>query len=405
MLFRLDSSIEAQVVEEALGAVVEAHPAFRLRFRHKDRGWTQQLAAHSTQPVFLALEGTASVSAEEVAAGLRDRFDLAEGPLIGAAVIRRAEASELVVTINHLVVDAVSWHILVDDLGHAIDALRSGSPVPPVTATSTYADWLGALADRAASPWLAEQRGFWAAQAQQDAADLPVDSWGGRNTVESAADLTVTASTETTESLLRELPAVAGLRIHEVLLGGMALALLRRSGRNHLSVEMEGHGREVLDGEELDLSRTVGWFTSLYPLTIRLSPTARGLEAARTVREAMRAVPDGGAGYLLLRYPPGGHRPDPAVAAAPRPAVSFNYVGQLDAGRTAPLSIVRDTVGPGLAADEERAHLLDVNAAVFGGRLHITWTFSRARHAASTVRELAAAHLGIVEDVARARRE
>jgi non-ribosomal peptide synthase protein (TIGR01720 family) len=226
-------------------------------------------------------------------------------------------------------------------------------------------------------------------------APLPVDRTcdAADNTEESAAQVGAALSAEETEALLTEAGAAYNTEISELLLCALARTMERWTGEPALYAHLEGHGREPLDEEEVDVSRTVGWFTTFYPVRLDLPWGATPGEAIVAAKEQLRAIPQRGLGYGLLRYL-GGDDARAALAAAPEPELTFNYLGQFDQvlGRgdgPAPLGPAREMPGRDRAASNRRTHLLDVTAAIAGRRLSVSWTFSRAAHHEATAQQLA----------------
>jgi len=220
-------------------------------------------------------------------------------------------------------------------------------------------------------------------------AGLPRDR-AGHNTEASAQAVTVVASERTTTALVRELPA-RDIRIPEILVTALSRVLTAWAGRDVL-VELEGHGRPATI-DDVDLSRTVGWFTATYPA--RLS---RSLSTLRDVRSMLRATPADGFRYGLLRY---SKLPTVDAEFATTPEVSFNYLGQWIEGRSQsqlfrPARVLDD--GPALRFGRgARTHLLEINAVVIADRLRTSWTYSPHIHRPSTIEALADAYVRAVE--------
>ncbi|MGH8473947.1 MAG: condensation domain-containing protein, partial [Gammaproteobacteria bacterium] len=178
-------------------------------------------------------------------------------------------------------------------------------------------------------------------------------------------------------------------QINDVLLTALVQSFERWTGERALLLDLEGHGREELFAE-VDLSRTVGWFTTLFPVCLGLQAEEPG-EALKAVKEQLRAIPHRGIGYGVLRY----LHPDPEVRAAlqalPQAQVSFNYLGQLDAmlSEGSLLRPAQEGSGPPHSPRGQRPHLLDINGFVAGGRLQLQWTYSTRVHRRATVEHLA----------------
>ncbi len=339
----VDRPFDRSALPRALAHLAAHHDALRLRFVREAAGW-RQLHDPLYEPLSpdvapLLVCDLAAVPAgdrrrviEAAAEDLQARLDLARGPLFLAALFTAGPGwpDRLLLTAHHLVVDGVSWRILLEDLATAWRQLAAGREVALPPKTTSWKRWAERLAEHAGSPEVAAELAYWGALPAAGLARLPVDRPAGRNTVGSAATITVELAEESTRALLREAPEAYRTQVNDLLLTALAGALTAAGGRRVL-VDLEGHGREeIFDG--VDLSRTVGWFTTVFPLALELPAGGPG-EAIRAVKERLRAVPGHGIGYGLLRYMAGGStgaRAAARLAFLPPAEVSFNYLGQLD---------------------------------------------------------------------------
>jgi microcystin synthetase protein McyA len=206
--------------------------------------------------------------------------------------------------------------------------------------------------------------------------------------VASSGTVTVTLEPEETDALLREVPAAYRTQINDVLLTALAQSLAAWTGSSCLLLDLEGHGREDLF-PDLDLSRTLGWFTSLFPVRLQLPPSEDPGTQLLAVKEQLRALPHHGIGYGILRY----LTPDTPLPTTPSPPLSFNYLGQFDGGEGGMLRPAGEVPGGTRSPRARRAHLLDINAMVSASQLHVAWTYSEHLHDASTIQGLADAFL------------
>ncbi|HEX7239323.1 MAG TPA: condensation domain-containing protein, partial [Longimicrobiaceae bacterium] len=193
-----------------------------------------------------------------------------------------------------------------------------------------------------------------------------------------------------TEALLREVPQAYRTQIDDVLLCALARALSRWTGTRRVRVELEGHGREEERVEGVDLSRTVGWFTSLYPVVLEL-PQGGGVGAAlKAVKERLRTVPGKGIGYGLLRHLSGSVA-GAALAQGAQAEVAFNYLGQFDQAVSADafFAFAPESAGASVDPRTSRSHLLVVSGVVREGCLELQVGYSGAVHRGSTVERLA----------------
>ena len=316
-------------------------------------------------------------------------LDLARGPLLRVALFDLGDGgARLQIVVHHLVMDGVSWRVLLEDLETAYRA----EPLPP--RTTSFARWAARLAEHAASPALGAEAGHWLTVARAPVPPLPVDRPGGSNRADAAADVVVALAADETHALLHEVPAIYRTQANDVLLAGLARALAAWSGERVFRIDLEGHGREELF-PGVDLSRTVGWFTALYPVLLDLRGADDEGAALRAVKEQLRAVPARGVGHGVLRWlsPDGEMRR--ALAGAPVPDLGFNYLGQLDSTLSAGslFAAAGESAGPSLGRGGERPHRIEVNAAVLGGALQVRWTFSHELHDRATIERLAERYL------------
>jgi len=218
----------------------------------------------------------------------------------------------------------------------------------------------------------------------------------GPNTEASVEAVTVSLGETETTALLERVPAAYRTQINDSLLAALGMALTRWTGSSAHLVDLEGHGREDLV-EGLDLSRTVGWFTSIFPVLLDVEGLSNPGIAIRRVKERLRSMPNRGAGFGPLRYLRTGS--SSPLGDLPRADLLFNYLGQLDQAipESSPFTVAREAQGSDVSLQAHRRYALDVNASVSGGRLRFTWSFSRNLHRRETVERLASALLDQLE--------
>ncbi|MGW5744628.1 amino acid adenylation domain-containing protein, partial [Amycolatopsis sp. NPDC003861] len=328
---------DVETLRAALTTLTGHHDALRMRFT---------VAGQENAPA-----GPAELLGAEI--------DVTRGPLLTAELL---EPAVLLLTVNHLVVDGVSWRILLEDL----DTAYRGGPLPPKT--TSFRDWANRLAGHAEAGGFDDELPYWRTALAVDGS-LPIDTdaaEAGTGTVTTRLDA------ELTRALLQDVPGVYRTQVNDVLLAALGRVLARWTGRGGVLIDLEGHGREDLF-DDVDLSRTVGWFTSLYPVALRIDDDWAAL--LKSIKEQLRAVPRRGVGFGALRYLTG-------TAPALQPEISFNYLGRLDGAAGSLDSAVGEGAG--------RAHLLDVVGRVDRDTLELTWSYYRDTHTAATVERLAA---------------
>ncbi|WP_262880283.1 non-ribosomal peptide synthetase, partial [Pseudomonas paralcaligenes] len=383
LLLDARQSIEPGMLEQALRVVVSHHDALRLRFAFEAGEWCQWYAATDSDQDLLWQGEDGEVFYEEVQRSL----DLASGPLLRAALLRRPDGGQrLLLAIHHLVVDGVSWRILLEDLQATYQRLATGQ-VPALPAkTSSYQAWAARLQEHGQAQQH-EELADWLSRLDGPVQELPRDNPSGGLLNAQGAVLETRLDASYTERLLKQAPAAYRTQVNDLLLTALARVLCRWSGGDSVLVQMEGHGREDLF-DDIDLNRTVGWFTSLYP--VKLTPAAGLPDSLKAIKEQLRSVPDKGLGYGLLRYL-GNPEARQALAVLPQPRVTFNYLGQFDGQFDAGTLFAPVGKGGGQAQadDSPLANWLSVEGQVYGGELSLRWGYSSEMYRRETIQRLA----------------
>jgi amino acid adenylation domain-containing protein/non-ribosomal peptide synthase protein (TIGR01720 family) len=386
-------------IERTVRSLVSHHDALRTRFLPVAEGRRQVFAGlDSVSPcVYLDLTavpaGRRRSALEAAAAAVQASLDLAAGPALRVATFHlgAGEPDRLLLAVHHAVLDGVSWRLLLEDL----QTLYAGGRLP--AKTTSFKRWSERLAAHAGSPEIAAEAPFWLDERRRDAVPLPVDFPGPRDPGLEASARIVSRllSAEETRALLQEVHAAYQTRIDDVLRTALVATFAGWTGRRALLVDLESHGREH-DFEDVDLSRTLGWFTAMHPVLLDLEGRLEPGEALRAMKEQLRRLPSGGGvGYGLLRYLRGDADLEARLRELPRPEVLFNYLGQMTAGSPEAgggldlLDQAPEPGGPALDPRGRRSHLLEVGCMVTGGCLRTEWTYSADRHRAETVETLA----------------
>ncbi len=373
-------------LDRAMASVVEHHDALRMRFA-VDGSRQENAPAEPMTPFYqVDLSGLPAPRRDEAferAAGeLQAGFDLSAGPLTRLCLFNGQPARLLWVT-HHLVVDGVSWRLLLEDLEGAYRQAAQGLlPILPPKTTS-FQEWARRLTAYAGSEELARELDFWRETARIPVPRLPVDFAAEEDLVGDEAMVDFELTAEETSDLLQTLPSVYHSRIDDALLSALARALSGWTGSPRLRVDLEGHGREPIS-DDLDVSRTVGWFTSQYPVVLEAGGVGPG-EALLNAKERLRAVPGRGIGYGLLCYLGN-------AEAAQAADISFNYLGQADAasGERSLFRASPAAAGPSRSPRGHRTHPLEIVGLVTEGRLRITLAYGSRTYAQETAERLAA---------------
>jgi len=387
VLLHLDSAPQLNALERALQSVVAHHDALRLRFEPcaaapsgEAASWRQRYGRDDSSTLLQAISGIAGTEIDARCDTLQGSLDIEHGPLIRALALGIDDGSwRLCIAIHHLVVDTVSWRILLDDLQRAYTLQVAGQAVSLPAPTTSYQAFGRQLEVAARQAQVEGDGAYWQALAEVPAA-LPVSLGLQAAGIAQPVRNSVQFDRATTRRLLQDASSAYRTQLADLLLLATGRALCEFSGHEALRIDLEGHGRETHFGAA-DLSRTVGWFTSVYPF--RLAPTGELGAALKRVKEARRAVPHNGMSFGMLKYL-GTPTQRAALATLGHAEVLFNYLGQFDntLGATAQDAGEPSQAGGWRLAAEQggrtssehnrSTHALEISAQVRDGALTIT---------------------------------
>jgi amino acid adenylation domain-containing protein/non-ribosomal peptide synthase protein (TIGR01720 family) len=373
-------ALNVEALERALEQLLTRHDSLRLRYAQAENTWQQTYAAPTTNSVLWQRQAQSLEQLNALCNEAQRSLDLQNGPLLRAMWVAMADGSErLLLVIHHLAVDGVSWRVLLEDLQHFYNGGTAQAK------TSTYQRWVARLQDHL--PAFEHNLGHWQSQLQDAPNELPCERPNGtlENRYEQKIELKL--DTEQTRKLLQQAPAAYRTQVNDLLLTALARAVCRWSGQGSTLIQLEGHGREDLF-DDIDLTRTVGWFTSLFP--VNLKPSADLGTSIKSIKEQLRNVPDKGLGYGALRYL-GTSEVRAELAALPQPRITFNYLGQFDRQFDEGALFTPSTEGNGVAQDPSAplGNWLVVEGQVYGGELSLSWGFSREMFDAASIQRLA----------------
>ncbi|MBD1883776.1 non-ribosomal peptide synthetase [Microcoleus vaginatus] len=397
VMLEVRQPLEAMLLERAFAQLLTHHDALRLRFAPGESGWQQFNAEPGGAVPFEKLDLSNLLTDDQTCAKaskadeVQASLNLSEGPIARAVLfdLGAQQPSRLLIVIHHLAVDGVSWRILLEDLQNACEQLSRGLAISLPPKTTSFKQWAQRLVEYARSEALHQEFDYWLGHLQKPISPLPVDFAGGSNAVAQSRIVSVAIAAEDTNVLLHEVPKVYRTQINDVLLAALAWAFAQWTREQSLLVDLDGHGREDIF-PDADVSRTVGWFTSVFPVLLSIGEASTPADGLKAVKEQLRAIPNRGMGYGLLRYLAGGEISQKLISLPPA-EVSFNYFGQFDQvlPESSLFALSGESVGQPFSPEGNRSYLIEINGFVAGGQLRMDWTYSEEIHRRSTVENLA----------------
>jgi non-ribosomal peptide synthase protein (TIGR01720 family) len=390
-----------KILKQAVEYVIEHHDLFRLRFLQQESGW-QQIKANTNDIMVckhinlsLLSEKEEKYAFESAITELQSNFNLSESPLVKVAFIelRSQQSSYLVITIHHLLVDAVSWQILLEDLQTAYQQLSQGKAIQLSDKNTSFQRWTQCVQEYAQTSEIIKEQDYWLAKAQKPFRSLPVDYSATENIVGNADIVSISLDKKETQALLKNVNKAYNTHINDVLLTALVQAFQKWTGEKQLWVDIEDNSRETIltDVNNISLSRTVGLFTTCFPAILDITETSEQGSALIAVKEYLRSIPNKGIGYDILRYITSNPEINSNLKSFPQPQVSFNYLGNFDP--VISQSSLFDLTGKSLQISQSlrtnRFYLLEINGIIVQDQLQFSWAYSTAVYRRETIETLA----------------
>jgi amino acid adenylation domain-containing protein/non-ribosomal peptide synthase protein (TIGR01720 family) len=392
----------------ALSVLVAHHDSLRLRFTRRNGSWQQRVVPASSVAVS-ELDGrrignaAAARLLQRAGACIQTSLSIENGPLLRAFHLRRREpgADRVLLVVHHLAADGISLGVLIRDLETVYGQLAAAVEPRLQEVPTSFARWAHSLRDHVESPSLRSQVAYWTSRPWHLATPLPSrDNGGGRRRGEARAER-VRSGVERTRDLLGAASEL-GCDVSDLALAAAVLALARASGGRRLLVALVQHGR-IPVAEGLALDRTVGWFSSIFPVLFELPDRASADAVLTQVRRRLAEVPEGGIGYGLLRYAVG----DPGVRRIPHHQVSFNYLGRLGQASSRPGTFVPtgESAGPLYSPRGSRPSELAIFVSLGRDGLDTRWIYGRDQLPRRTVLRLTTTYERALAELARSKGE
>lgn len=383
----LPNEIDSEGLSALFQELQNHHDALRMVFRKKD-GQVEQHNQALDHPIELEWVDLKELSTEEVEAHITERtsqiqssIQLEQGPLMKLGVFESDHQKQLLVAVHHLVIDLVSWRILAEDLATLYRQYKAEEPFQLPLKSDSYRYWSNRLIEHTeTNSALKEELAYWQKTEATTVQQLPLDNEQGSQLEENTTSVSFSLNTEATTHLLSNANKAYNTNTPDLLLAAFTAALRRQFEIETLGIAMEGHGREALLNDT-DTSRTVGWFTSIFPVVLNASPEGDFKNQLVLTKEQLRKVPNNGAGYNLLKW----QNTENGLGKI-KPQISFNFFGQFDAADQ-PFSLAKEAPGS-LSKQNQRQYELDLTGQVKDGETSLTISFSNQRFHTSTIEQL-----------------
>lgn len=408
VLLEVKEKLELTSLSKAVSTIFQHHDALRSYFLQGESGYEQIIApeVESTPVYSYDLCQLPSIAWKNViiaeANKLQQSFDLALPPLFRVAVFTTGhdEPDYLLVLAHHLLVDGVSWRIILEDLFTVYKQYQDGSAgalLPPKTTSLQH--WANQLVELAKLKDFSTELTWLKDDLPVEAGIIPVDR-AGENSEGSVKTLHVSLNPVQTELLLRKVSKAYHTNITDLLVTALGLAYCKWTAAKQVLFDVESHGRENLL-QNVDISRTVGWFTNLYPVFLDFSEVEALEEQIIYVKEIFRKIPANGISYGLAKTLSTDQLLKARLQHLPQAQICFNYLGQLDnlhiAGQEVKLSQM--SMGDMRSPENQRRYLLEIDCSILNETFQAAWKYSANIHEAQTIQTLATYFIEALENI------
>ncbi|MPQ25673.1 lichenysin non-ribosomal peptide synthetase LicA [Bacillus paralicheniformis] len=386
------TGFDPETAGKALSKLIEHHDALRMIYQRNGDGIVQYnrgLEETAVRPEVIRFnESGAELEAAVLKASnrIQSSVDLTEGPLLKAAIFKTDQGDHLLIVIHHLVVDGISWRILLEDFAAGYAQAEKGEPIILQEKTHSFAEYAARLKEYAGSKAFAKEIGYWQEVEQAETASLPKDNEAEDKRMRYTKTAEFSLSKEETEQLMTKVHEAYNTEMNDILLTALGLALKEWTGQEDFIICLEGHGREdIIDG--LNISRTVGWFTSQFPALIQMRHSGDIGYQIKQTKEKLRHIPNKGIGYGIYRY-----LTEEGKNAQPiKHDISFNYLGQFTEMADSGL-FTRSILPSGdpLSPETEKPNALDIVGYIENGILTMSIAYHALEYKESTVAAVAA---------------
>ncbi|UCH96821.1 MAG: AMP-binding protein, partial [Candidatus Aminicenantes bacterium] len=402
MLYRSDG-FDEKVIKKVFTRLVGHHDALRMVYQVKEssvlqrnRGWEEPLFHLGVKNLKACEAQDIAGEIEKQANRIQRAIDLNKGPLMHLGLFKTNQGDHLLIVIHHLVVDGVSWRILLEDFALGYSQAQRGEAIGLPKKTDSFKYWARKLNDYSKSKELKKELAYWkwVEKTKTSIPPLPKDHQATKKEKrnKNVEIITVSMDQAETRKLLKEVNKAYNTEINDILLTALGLAFKKWAGLEKIAINLEGHGREpIIPGTHI--GRTVGWFTAQYPLVLDLSHSEELSYNIKFVKETLRKIPNKGIGYGILRYITPAEQKQ-GLTFGPEPEINFNYLGQFSQeiggnGSGSTIEISRFDTGQSLDPEAESLHFIDIGGMLVEGNLHMRFSYNKYEFKRKTIQTLA----------------
>ncbi len=388
------AGFDEEAVRVMFSKMQEHHDALRMSYRRED-GKIIQTNHGLDYPLSLCVfdlkkKGGERESIEELQSKVNEiqaSINLEKGPLMKLSLFHLDDGDRLLIVIHHLVVDGVSWRILFEDIENLFQQYKEGKPMVLTLKSDSFKTWSEKLSAYANSKSFLKEKPYWAELESTKVPEIPKDFSVDDNFIKDSMSLSISLNEEETSRLLTEVNAAFGTEINDILITALGLSLAKTYSCEKILMALEGHGREEIL-KDIDISRTIGWFTSVYPVILDVSYRNDLSRQIKEIKESLHQVPNKGIGYGILKYLTADENKTD-IDFKLKPQISFNYLGQFDTEiEQMSFAVASESVGDSYSKNGQRDYELEITGIITVKKLVLSMIFSKKQFKPATIKGL-----------------
>ena len=406
------NALSEDYLEQALTALCDHHDALRARFSNQMGHWQQSFIESGYTPPIQRhdLSKTELDKRQKILEDLTEKaqsdLDLINGPIfkVLAFDFGARDPGRIVLILHHLVSDIISWQSIAPDLQSCLQQSSQGKRATLPPKTTSFKQWASHLSEYASSKTLSSELNYWLHSKRKEVNPLPIDKEKAINNRENSTVKKMSLGRNETRLLIDSPSKDKSISVQSILVAGLALTLSRWSKTSNVLIDLEGHGREESIGSSINLTRTVGWFTSCYPALLQVEDSKDMSKTLHHVAQELADIPNKGIGYGILRYLSNQADIKSKFESLPQAEVAFNYTGigsrsdktNHEEKQRKESSGSLGQIALSQSKQRRRTHRFEIVAGISKGILTVRWGYSLDDYQEETVSQLCEEYLQAV---------
>ncbi|NIM15005.1 MAG: amino acid adenylation domain-containing protein [Candidatus Aminicenantes bacterium] len=384
-----EEGFDEEAVRTVFKKIQEHHDALRMTYK-EEKGKIIQTNHGLEYPFSLEVyEWQNRENVEDVMQETVNRIQASirpgKGPLMKLVLFHLNDGDRLLIIIHHLVIDGISWRILFEDIETLYQQYKKGENLELPPKSDSFKLWSEKLSGYADKEEFLREKHWWEKLESTDVPVIEKDFHQADNYMKDAQHLWLRLDEEETKNLLTKANEPFGTEINDILLTALGLAVKKTWGINRVLIALESHGRQEIV-KNVDVSRTIGWFSSVYPVLLNLSYDTDLSRQVKEIKENLRQVPNKGIGYGILRYLTSQEH-KAGLEFKLNPQIGFNYMGQFDADvEQHTFKTSRESVGNVLGPHIKRDYEIDISGMIANGCLFMSIIYNKTQYREVTLR-------------------